>query len=104
MSKLKLKNYLNCLWLTAAIIFYHQLLLTGDSYFPLDLRLISMFFFHQGKTIAIFYGSQTGTAEEFAGRLAKDAQRYGLKAAVFDPEEIDIVSNCICTSHTENTL
>ncbi|XP_031568729.1 NADPH--cytochrome P450 reductase-like [Actinia tenebrosa] len=43
-----------------------------------------------GKSIAIFYGSQTGTAEEFAGRLAKDAQRYGLKAAVFDPEEIDI--------------
>ncbi|KXJ28988.1 NADPH--cytochrome P450 reductase [Exaiptasia diaphana] len=43
-----------------------------------------------GKTIAIFYGSQTGTAEEFAGRLAKDAQRYGLKAAVFDPEEVDI--------------
>ncbi|KAK3751514.1 hypothetical protein QZH41_019091, partial [Actinostola sp. cb2023] len=43
-----------------------------------------------GKTIAIFYGSQTGTAEEFAGRLAKDAQRYGLKAGLFDPEEIDI--------------
>jgi sulfite reductase alpha subunit-like flavoprotein len=50
------------------------------------------FSYFQGKSIAIFYGSQTGTAEEFAGRLAKDAQRYGLKSAVFDPEEIDIVS------------
>jgi len=40
----------------------------------------------QGRNIAIFYGSQTGTAEEFAGRLAKDAQRYGMKALVLDPE------------------
>ncbi|XP_027052043.1 NADPH--cytochrome P450 reductase-like [Pocillopora damicornis] len=43
-----------------------------------------------GKSLAIFYGSQTGTAEEFAGRLSKDAQRYGLKALVLDPEECDI--------------
>lgn len=43
-----------------------------------------------GKSIAIFYGSQTGTAEEFAGRLSKDAQRYGLKALVLDPEECDM--------------
>ena len=49
-------------------------------------------FLLQGKCIAIFYGSQTGTAEEFAGRLAKDAQRYGLKALVLDPEECDMVS------------
>lgn len=40
-----------------------------------------------GRNIAIFYGSQTGTAEEFAGRLMKDAQRYGMKALVLDPEE-----------------
>eukprot|EP00794_Sanderia_malayensis_P019243 gene19243-21171_t len=45
---------------------------------------------HSGKSIAIFYGSQTGTAEEFANRLAKDAQRYDLKASVLDPEECDI--------------
>ncbi|EDO39434.1 predicted protein [Nematostella vectensis] len=43
-----------------------------------------------GKPLAIFYGSQTGTAEEFASRLAKDAQRYGIKAMVFDPEENDM--------------
>lgn len=49
----------------------------------------------QGKSIAIFYGSQTGTAEEFAGRLAKDAQRYGLKALVLDPEECDMVSEVV---------
>lgn len=38
----------------------------------------------------VFYGSQTGTAEEFASRLAKDATRYGFKAMVADPEEFDM--------------
>ncbi|KAL1428458.1 hypothetical protein MTO96_002832 [Rhipicephalus appendiculatus] len=33
-----------------------------------------------GRNIVIFYGSQTGTAEEFAARLAKEANRFGLKA------------------------
>ena len=42
------------------------------------------------KTIAIFYGSQTGTAEEFANRISKDSHRYGLKATVFDPEELEM--------------
>ncbi|XP_026047582.1 P450 (cytochrome) oxidoreductase b isoform X1 [Astatotilapia calliptera] len=40
-----------------------------------------------GKNIIVFYGSQTGTAEEFANRLSKDAQRYGMKGMVADPEE-----------------
>ncbi|MEQ2220419.1 hypothetical protein ILYODFUR_005277 [Ilyodon furcidens] len=40
-----------------------------------------------GKNIIVFYGSQTGTAEEFASRLAKDAQRYGMKGMAADPEE-----------------
>nr|CAG4638293.1 EOG090X027R [Cyclestheria hislopi] len=43
-----------------------------------------------GRNIVIFYGSQTGTAEEFAGRLAKEAARYGMKALVADPEECDM--------------
>lgn len=38
----------------------------------------------------VFYGSQTGTAEEFASRLAKDAPRYNFKAMVADPEEFDM--------------
>lgn len=41
--------------------------------------------------MAVFYGSQTGTGEELAGRLAKDAKRYGLKAIVLDPEECEMV-------------
>ncbi|KAF2360617.1 NADPH-cytochrome P450 reductase [Trinorchestia longiramus] len=43
-----------------------------------------------GSKVVVFYGSQTGTAEEFAGRLAKDATRYGLKSMVADPEEFDM--------------
>ena len=41
----------------------------------------------------VFYGSQTGTAEEFAGRLAKDCNRYGMKGMAADPEEFDMVCN-----------
>jgi len=43
-----------------------------------------------GKTVAIFYGSQTGTGEEFAQRLAKDAQKYKIKCGVYDPEEYEM--------------
>lgn len=43
-----------------------------------------------GKNIVVFYGSQTGTAEEFANRLAKDAHRYGMKGMSADPEEYDL--------------
>ena len=45
----------------------------------------------QNKTVVVFYGSQTGTAEEFSTRLSKDAQRYGLKALVVDPEGMCIL-------------
>lgn len=44
----------------------------------------------QKKRLAIFYGSQTGTAEEYAIRIAKEAKsRYGLASLVCDPEEYD---------------
>ena len=43
-----------------------------------------------GKNCAIFYGSQTGTAEDYASRLAKEgASRFGLKTMVADLEEFD---------------
>lgn len=38
----------------------------------------------------MFYGSQTGTGEEFAGRLAKEGIRYQMKGMVADPEECDM--------------
>ncbi|KAH7100369.1 cytochrome P450 oxidoreductase [Auriculariales sp. MPI-PUGE-AT-0066] len=42
------------------------------------------------KRIVIFYGSQTGTAEEYAIRIAKEAKsRFGLGSLVCDPEEYD---------------
>ncbi|KAG8891159.1 NADPH-cytochrome P450 reductase, partial [Tulasnella sp. 408] len=42
------------------------------------------------KRLVIFYGSQTGTAEEYAIRLAKEAKsRFGLGSLVCDPEEYD---------------
>nr|XP_027203327.1 NADPH--cytochrome P450 reductase-like [Dermatophagoides pteronyssinus] len=42
------------------------------------------------RNMIVFYGSQTGTAEEFAARLAKEATRYGMKAMVADPEECEM--------------
>lgn len=45
-----------------------------------------------GRSLVVFYGSQTGTAEEFAGRLAKEGIRYQLKGMVADPEECDMVN------------
>ncbi|KAI6201194.1 NADPH--cytochrome P450 reductase [Aphelenchoides besseyi] len=44
----------------------------------------------ENREVLILFGSQTGTAEELAGRLAKDLHRYGKKPLVMDPEEIDV--------------
>lgn len=43
-----------------------------------------------GRSLVVFYGSQTGTAEEFAGRLAKEGLRFRMKGMVADPEECDM--------------
>lgn len=43
-----------------------------------------------GKKVIIFYGSQTGTAEEYATRLAKEIKaRYGLSSLVCNPEDYE---------------
>lgn len=43
-----------------------------------------------GKNCVFFYGSQTGTAEDYASRLSKEgAQRFGLKTMVADMEDYD---------------
>ncbi|KAI9703905.1 MAG: NADPH-cytochrome P450 reductase [Candelina mexicana] len=43
-----------------------------------------------GKNCVIFYGSQTGTAEDYASRLAKEgSSRFGLKSMVADLEDYD---------------
>ena len=42
--------------------------------------------------MVVFYGSQTGTAEEFATRLCKEARYYGISAMSADPIEYDVVS------------
>ncbi|XP_016360983.1 NADPH--cytochrome P450 reductase-like [Sinocyclocheilus anshuiensis] len=56
-----------------------------------------------GKNIVVFYGSQTGTAEEFANRLAKDAHRYGMKGMAADPEEYDM-SELSRLTEVENSI
>uniref|UniRef100_A0A671MBY8 NADPH--hemoprotein reductase n=1 Tax=Sinocyclocheilus anshuiensis TaxID=1608454 RepID=A0A671MBY8_9TELE len=53
--------------------------------------------------IVVFYGSQTGTAEEFANRLAKDAHRYGMKGMAADPEEYDM-SELSRLTEVENSI
>ena len=42
--------------------------------------------------MVVFFGSQTGTAEEFASRLSKESSRYGLKALTADPEDCEMAS------------
>ncbi|KAI1981551.1 hypothetical protein LOZ53_003855 [Ophidiomyces ophidiicola] len=43
-----------------------------------------------GKNCVVFFGSQTGTAEDYASRLAKEgSQRFGLKTMVADLEDYD---------------
>lgn len=58
----------------------------------MHLNPLFLCFCYQGKNIIVFYGSQTGTGEEFANRLSKDAQRYGMKGMAADPEEYDMVN------------
>jgi len=43
-----------------------------------------------GKNCVVFYGSQTGTAEDYASRLAKEGKsRYGLETMTADLEDYD---------------
>jgi sulfite reductase alpha subunit-like flavoprotein len=44
------------------------------------------------KNVVIFFGSQTGTAEEFAQRIAKDGRKFGLNALVADLQDYDMVA------------
>ena len=57
-----------------------------DSYDPSFINKMKK----TGKSIVVFYGSQTGTGEEFASRLSKDAARLGMKGLVADPEECEM--------------
>ncbi|KAF4421737.1 NADPH-ferrihemo reductase [Fusarium acutatum] len=55
-----------------------------------SLRSISHICNTTGKNCIIFYGSQTGTAENYAQKLAREASsRYGLDPMVADLEEYD---------------
>ncbi|RCH89036.1 NADPH-cytochrome P450 reductase [Rhizopus stolonifer] len=45
----------------------------------------------QGRRVIFFYGSQTGTAEDYASRLAKEcSQKYGVSAMTADIEQYDL--------------
>ncbi|KAL6728710.1 hypothetical protein Aduo_010453 [Ancylostoma duodenale] len=56
---------------------------------PKDMSFIARMK-NENRQVLIMYGSQTGTAEELSGRLAKDFTRYAKKALITDPEEIDV--------------
>lgn len=42
---------------------------------------------NSGRNVLVVYGSQTGTAEDFANRISRECRRYGMRALVVDPEE-----------------
>lgn len=44
---------------------------------------------HDGPTMTVFYYSQTGTAEDFATRLADEGKLYGIHTRVVDVENFD---------------
>ena len=55
-----------------------------------NMRNIVEYMQRSNKNCAIFYGSQTGTAEDLAGRLAKEGSaRYGLKTMVANLADYD---------------
>lgn len=44
----------------------------------------------QDKRVAVFYGSQTGSAQEYALKWAKEARsKFGLSSLVLDPETVE---------------
>ncbi|KAI9151118.1 hypothetical protein H9P43_009733 [Blastocladiella emersonii ATCC 22665] len=55
---------------------------------PADSGLVAKFTVDK-KDIVFLYGSQTGTAEDFATRLAKDGNKYGLQCVAADPEDFE---------------
>lgn len=57
---------------------------------PRKIRNIVQKLEESDKNFVIFYGSQTGTAEDYASRLAKEGHaRFGLKTMVADLEDYD---------------
>lgn len=55
-----------------------------------DARNVVAALEENGKDVIIFYGSQTGTAEDYATRISKEAsQKYGLATMTADIEDYD---------------
>ena len=45
-----------------------------------------------GRKISVLYGSQTGTAQEVAERIGREAKRRHLSASVLALDDYDVVS------------
>ncbi|EGD80198.1 cytochrome P450 reductase [Salpingoeca rosetta] len=57
-----------------------------------------------GAQVAIFYGSQTGTAEDFSLRLAREAKRFGITPLVADIQDYDMECLQTVAKEQENTV
>lgn len=66
-------------------------------------RVVLVFMMLQNCKVVIFYGSQTGTAEDFSARLTKDLRRMGIGCTVQDPEDHDM-DNLVSLTQVENSL
>ena len=50
-----------------------------------------------GRNLLILYGSQTGTAQDLAERIGRDAKRRLYRVRVCSMDAYDRVSNCVST-------
>ena len=68
-------------------------IITGQRSFPLEFsNMADELSKVEGRRISVLYGSQTGTAQEVAERIGREAKRRYLSASVLALDDYNVVS------------